>query len=213
MKRDFTQIRLCVIVSEGFSALSLPRLVEEVVAGGADCVQLRQKGVGDARLLELALECRKVCGAALFIVNDRPDVALLSQADGVHVGQSDLPAAEVRRLVGDDLLVGVSASTLDHITAAGRDGADYLGVGCVFPTETKDVSAQGLGFVREAAQMAKIPILAIGGINHENVGSVIREGAGGVAVCSAVIGAKDPRAAAALMRAQIVSALGETGKG
>ncbi len=213
MKRSLESLRLCVLVSEGLSALSLPKLVREVVAGGADCIQLREKNVPDRRLLDLAKACRQACGGAMFVVNDRPDIAVLAEADGVHVGQGDLPPAAVRQIAGEDVVLGVSASTREHIVTGQRDGADYLGVGAVFPTGTKDVSAQGLDLVREAARIASVPFLAIGGIDHENVASVIRAGARGVAVCSAIIRSEDPRGAARAMREAILAALEIADKG
>ncbi|MHC4712153.1 MAG: thiamine phosphate synthase [Planctomycetota bacterium] len=213
MKRSLESVRLCVLISEGFSDLSLPELVREVVTGGADCIQLREKNVPDRRLLERARACRQACDDAIFIVNDRPDIAVIAEADGVHVGQGDLPPAAARRIVGDDLILGVSASTREHVVAAQREGADYLGVGALFPTGTKDVSARGLDLIREVAGIVTVPFLAIGGIDHENVASVIRTGAPGVAVCSAIIGSEDPRGAARAMRETILAALQTTDKG
>jgi thiamine-phosphate diphosphorylase len=214
MKRDFSSVRLCVLVADGVSALPFEKLVSEVVAGGADCVQLREKGVADSVLLERASICRRACdkAGAIFIVNDRPDIAVLSEADGVHVGQSDLPAAAARRIMGPYAILGVSATNLCELTAAERSGADYVGIGAVFPTATKDIEAKGLEFVREAARIATRPLLAIGGINDSNVGAVILAGATGVAVFSAVVSADDPRSATRRLADTIDRALAERSK-
>jgi len=207
MKKDFSSVRLCVLVSSGFSDSPLERLTAEAVAGGADCVQLREKNVPDRRLLQLAKACRNACGDAIFIVNDRPDVALLSGADGVHLGRDDLPAAEARRMVGGDFLIGASVSRVEDVAAAEAQGADYLGAGCVFPTATKEVEVRGLEFLREAASAASVPVLAIGGIDAANAAQAIAAGADGVAVCSAVIAAGDVRAAAGRIKEAVMRAL------
>lgn len=189
------------------SRFSLAELVRLVVEGGADCVQLREKAVGDRELLERAKACRQAAEGCLFIVNDRPDVAVLSGADGVHVGQRDLPPAEARRIIGDGRLLGVSTSQARELAAAEALGADYLGVGCIFETDTKRVEVRGLDFLTRAATLATVPFLAIGGINHDNVAQVIRAGARGVAVSSAVISADDPLEAAREMKKRILAGL------
>jgi len=197
MKRDFSNVRLCVLVADGVSALPFETLVQEIAAGGANCIQLREKGIPDAIIFERAQLCRRVCDEAgcIFIVNDRPDIAVLSDADGVHVGQTDLPAAAARRIIGPDAILGVSATNLCDLAAAERSGADYVGIGAVFPTATKDIEAKGLGLIEEAAHIATRPLLAIGGITAANAAAVIRAGADGVAVFSAVVSDADPRAA------------------
>jgi len=200
MKKDFSAVRLCVLVTGRLSPLPFETLVGEVAAGGADCIQLREKGLPDRELLERARLGRELAGEAIFIVNDRADVALLSGADGVHLGRGDLPVEEARRLLGEDAIIGASASSQDEIRAAERAGADYLGVGCVYPTATRDKEPGGLELVRRAAAAASVPFLAIGGITAENAGDVARAGAPGVAVCSAVISSGDPRDAAAAVR-------------
>lgn len=206
MERGFSQVRLCVLVSRGLSELPLPKIAAEAVAGGADCIQLREKDISDRALLDVAKACRDACRDALFVVNDRADIALLCGADGVHLGQEDLPVAEARCIVGEGMLVGVSASRIEHVGEADRQGADYLGVGCVFPTATKDIEVTGLDFLRAAAAAARVPVLAIGGINADNAPLAIAAGAGGVAVCSAVIAAVDVRGAARAVRDAVLSA-------
>jgi thiamine-phosphate pyrophosphorylase len=206
-RRNLPPIRFCVLISKGFSDRPLVELSAAAAAGGADCIQLRLKDVSDREFLEAARACKKAAGDALFIVNDRPDIALLSGADGVHLGQDDVPVDDTRRLVGEERIIGVSASSPLQVIAAGRSSADYLGVGCVFPTDTKDAVAQGLDWVREAVDLAIRPVLAIGGIKRDNARAVIEAGADGVAVCGAVIGAPDPSEAARAIRAEVDAAV------
>lgn len=211
MKKDFRRVRLCVLVAEGSSRLPLDQLVGEIAAGGADCVQLREKGISDRAFLERAIVCRRAAGRCLFVVNDRPDIAILSGADGVHVGQDDLPAEAVRRLVGPDMAIGVSTTTLEEIPSA-EAWADYLGVGAVFTTTTKeDAKYPGLAYVREAARVARLPFVAIGGINPGNVASVIAAGAPGVAVSACVVKSDDPREATRALKEAIDAALAGRG--
>lgn len=212
MKADFSRVRLAVLVTDGISNLPFDKLVREVVAGGADCIQLREKTLSDEALLERARICREIGRDCIFIVNDRPDIALLSEADGVHVGPEDTPVAEARRIVGDNVVVGASAYSVPDIKSAEDAGADYIGVGAAFPTETKDAQVTGLTLISEAARISRIPFIAIGGINHGNVASVIRAGARGVAVCSAIISAADPRRATEEMKAAIVAGGGGQGE-
>ncbi|MCD6406130.1 MAG: thiamine phosphate synthase [Planctomycetes bacterium] len=210
MKKDFSTVRLCVLVSSRHITLPFSRLVQEVVAGGADCIQLREKGLGDAKLLEIAKICRDICRDRIFIVNDRPDIARLSCADGVHVGQGDLPGPAARRIVGPDALVGISTANAAELAAAEEAGADYVGVGSVFASPTKNARIGGLEYVRLTAEVARVPFLAIGGINLDNVARVVAAGARGVAVSSAVIASRDPRGAAEAIREAVVTAADET---
>lgn len=209
MKKDSSRVRLCVLVQDGISRLPFEKLIREIVAGGADSIQLREKALSDRALLDRARLCRDGARDILFIVNDRPDIAVLSDADGVHVGQADLPCADARRIVGPGRLVGVSAENVSQLSAAEADGADYLGVGCVFETSTKAIAHQGLMFVREAARAATRPWIAIGGITHANIRSVIEAGAPGVAVCGAVLKDDDPRGATRRLMEAIAEARGK----
>lgn len=210
MKKDFSAVRLCVLVADGVSHLPFDALVREVAAGGADCIQLREKSASDAVLLDRARACRDACdesGRCIFIVNDRPDIAVRSGADGVHIGRADAPAADARRVIGPDRLLGVSAYDLDELAAAEAAGADYTGVGAVYPTATKEIAVTGLDLVRAVSRAATRPFLAIGGIDLSNVRDVILAGAPGVAVFSAIVASKDPRAATREMKEIIASAL------
>ncbi|MEQ9103660.1 MAG: thiamine phosphate synthase [Rhodothermales bacterium] len=176
--------------------------------GGADMIQFRHKSVSVRPFMHeagLALSAFRAWKRAIphdrprvFLVNDRVDVALAIGADGVHVGQSDLPADVVRRMIGPDRILGVTATTLAQCIRAEADGADYIGFGPVYPTRSKDnpASIKGLEGLHEAAQSVSIPVLAIAGITPERCGPVMDTGAGGVAVMSSVVLATHPTAAA-----------------
>jgi thiamine-phosphate pyrophosphorylase len=186
------------------------RAAEEVVGpaldGGVDLVQLREKKAGDGAVVAAGATLRALCHerGALFVMNDRPDLALAAGADGVHVGQEDEDVGRARALVGDDLLVGVSTHSEEQIEAALRSSADYLGVGPVHPTATKPgVPAVGLALVRHAASSAVKPFFAIGGLDLTTVSDVVAAGARRIAVVRAVRDAADPRAAAAALRAAL----------
>jgi thiamine-phosphate pyrophosphorylase len=140
----------------------------------------------------------------ISIINDRPDIAILSGADGVHVGQSDLPAREVRKLIGTRKILGVSTHNLDQAKQAVRDGADYIGVGPFFrsPTKTRDFVA-GPTYAKQVAEQIKIPAVAIAGITEQNVDEVLATGLKAVAVTAAVAGCDDPRSAATRLKAKL----------
>lgn len=193
-------VRLYVLITEKLCKHSWFQTAELVIEGGADCIQLREKELDGGELLDRAQKLVKLCRAhkVLCIINDRPDIALLSGADGVHVGQGDLPAIEVRKLLGTGKIVGVSTHNLDQAWQAVRDGADYIGVGPVFrsPTKPRDF-LPGVAFARQIAHAnLPIPAVAIAGITLQNVDDLIAAGIGAVAVTSAVIADADPRSAA-----------------
>ncbi|ELZ42424.1 thiamine-phosphate pyrophosphorylase [Halorubrum saccharovorum DSM 1137] len=181
-------------------------IVESALDGGVDVVQLREKGRPARERYELGRRLRELTADAgvPLIVNDRVDLAAAVGADGVHLGQSDLPAAVARERLGDEAIVGVSASTVPEARAAADAGADYLGVGAVYATDTKDVPAEtnGLGpdRVADIAGAVDLPVVGIGGIDARNAGAVAAAGAAGVAVVSAITAADDPRAATAEIR-------------
>jgi thiamine-phosphate pyrophosphorylase len=183
----------------------LEELLAAALAGGVDMVQLRDKSASDDELVRAAAVFRRLCDehGALFWLNDRPDLVEACGADGVHVGQDDMPVSEARRAVGADVLVGLSTHSpaqLDAAVAAGE--ADQLSVGPVWETPTKEGRpAAGLGYVRHAARVAgSHPWFAIGGIDLGNVREVIAAGASRVVVVRAIRDAPDPRAAAAALR-------------
>ncbi len=182
--------------------------IEEAIAGGADVVQLREKDMSTLEMILLGQALRELTRrhGVLFVVNDRVDVALAVEADGVHVGQADMPARLVRKLVGPDMIVGVSATTLAQAVRAAEDGADYLGVGPIYPTGTKPDAAPVTGpwLVTAAKRETGLPIVAIGGIGPGNAAEVVAAGADGVAVISAIVGKPDPRAEARKIKEAVV---------
>jgi thiamine-phosphate pyrophosphorylase len=176
--------------------------------GGADIVQLSMKGADGGAMLDEALKIREIADShcKYFIVNDRVDIAMASSADGVHLGQSDIPCSVARDLMGESAIIGVSANTVELALKAEEDGADYIGVGSVFNTSTKKDAKQalGLGSVFAIKQAVSIPVVAIGGINRGNIQDVIRAGADSAAVVSAVVSQDDIAAAAHELRDMIL---------
>lgn len=176
-------------------SFSNAEIAKKVLAGGAKLVQLRGKGLSSKELLADAREIRDLTtkAGAIFIVNDRTDIALLSDADGVHLGQDDLPVSEARKILGAGKLIGISTHNLEQAMKAEQEGADYIGFGPVFGTTTKADAeeAKGLLALREIKRNVKILVVAIGGINLENLADVISSGADAVAVISAIIKADD----------------------
>jgi thiamine-phosphate pyrophosphorylase len=186
---------------------ALADLLPAVLEAGVDVFQLRDKHLADDELLELGRVARRCCyeHGALFILNDRPDLAAAIGADGVHVGQDDVPVQTARAIVGGERIVGLSTHSPEQIAAA--DGADYIGVGPVNETPTKPGRpAVGLELVRHAAAHANVPFFAIGGIGPDNVSAVLAAGARQVAVLRAIADAGDPAAAARELRAAVESA-------
>jgi thiamine-phosphate pyrophosphorylase len=172
--------------------------------GGVDIVQLRMKCADENRILAAGRRCARLCAThgALFILNDRPDLVAACAADGVHVGQEDVPVAHARELLGPERLVGLSTHTPEQIERSNADSPDYIGVGPVYETPTKPGRpAVGLALVGYAAQHARMPFFAIGGIDAGNVEAVRRAGARGVAVVRALTEAPDPERAARELRA------------
>jgi thiamine-phosphate pyrophosphorylase len=172
-------------------------VAEAALVGGSRALQLRDKEMPARGLLVLALRIREMIDrhapGTLFIVNDRVDVAAVAGADGVHLGQEDLPCRAARELLGPDAVIGISATTFAEALEAEADGADYLGVGPIFPTPSKRDAAPAMGLAELAKIRAavRVPIVAIGGISEENAQAVLRAGADSVAVISALTGAPD----------------------
>lgn len=168
--------------------------VKEALDGGATCIQLREKQLDEENFLKEAIEIQKLCKEyhVPFIVNDNVDIAKTMHADGIHVGQSDMEALDVRKELGKDVILGVSAQTVEQAKKAEAHGADYLGVGAVFPTGSKDdaddVSHETLKAICEAVS---IPVIAIGGITQDNVKELAGSGIVGIAVISAIFAQKD----------------------
>ncbi len=180
------------------------------LAGGADVIQLRDKKLAGRELYLLAQELRKLTigSGAILIVNDRMDVALAVGADGVHLGQDDLPVAVARRIAPPGFVIGASVGSVEEAVRAERDGADYVVLSPLFNTGSKDDAGPGHGLqvLRAIRSAVSVPVLAIGGIDAQNVGEVIAAGADGVAVISAVCGQADVEAAARDIRARVEGA-------
>ena len=173
---------------------TLYQQVESALKGGATCVQLREKHLDDADFLQEAIEIHGLCqqyGVPLFI-NDNVDVAVKCHAEGIHVGQEDMAAAQVRQRVGDEMMIGVSVHRVEEALEAVRHGADCLGVGAAFSTHTKaDVDVLPEGMMKAICDAVDIPVVAIGGIHKENLLRLKGTGVNGVALVSAIFGAED----------------------
>lgn len=186
---------------------TLYEVVKESLDGGVTFVQLREKKLDEGTFLEEAKELQELCREynVPFVVNDNVDIAIEMDADGVHVGQSDMEAGDVRAKLGPDKIIGVSAQTVEQAILAEKRGADYLGVGAVFPTGSKDdaddVSYETLKAICEAVS---IPVVAIGGITQQNVGELSKSGICGVAVISAIYAAKDIKKATEDLKAETI---------
>lgn len=198
--------RLYLVSADSTETSELPDLLRGASAGGVDIFQLREKHLPDGELAAVANAARALCErlGMLFVVNDRPGVASEAGADGIHVGQEDMPVAEVRELVGPDMLIGLSTHAPEEIDAIDPAVVDYIGVGPVHETPTKaGRPAVGLELVRYAAAHSPVPFFAIGGLDAENIGEVIAAGAERVCVLRAIAAAADPEAAAAEIRSQL----------
>ena len=195
----FTSVRLYVLVTSDFTTVPPLEAARLAIEGGADAIQLREKEMSDRDFLDLARQMRRLTAQheVLFIVNDRVAIARLADADGVHLGQDDLPLLEARSLLPAGRLIGVSTHEMSQARRAASEGADYIGVGPVYPTSTKGYeSGVGLSYLRSVANEITIPFVAIGGITLDRIGSVMEAATHAIAVCSAVIGAPDIAAAA-----------------
>ncbi len=191
------QWRLCILLTESLCRKPWREVLTAVLEAGADCIQLREKSLGDSELLDRAAHIVEACRSfgASSIINDRPDLALLAGADGVHVGQTDLAPADIRRLAGDQLLIGVSTSCIEEARAARDAGAAYCGLGPMFPSATKaKPRLAGVAYLREFLEEITLPHLAISGITPENIAALVEAGVRGVAVSSAVCAAENPGA-------------------
>lgn len=193
----------------------LQDVLRDVLRGGADAVQFRAKYLSKRAYYEIASDLIAITRQfdIPFFVNDHLDVALALSADGIHLGQNDLPLREARKLAPPGMLIGISTHSLEEAGEAADEGADYVAIGSVFPTSTKENPEAIIGTAMVAKvkkHVGDVPLIAIGGIDAANVGEVIRAGADGVAVASAVILADDPRAAAKELKEKIRAARGGT---
>lgn len=200
MTCDKQSMRLYAVTDRAWTGkMTLSEQVEAALKGGITCLQLREKHLSDDAFLAEAKTIGQLCGqyGVPFIINDNVNVALACGADGIHVGQDDMAAGDVRARVGKDMIIGVSVHTVEEAIKAERDGADYLGLGAVFHTDTKgdaeDMTAETLKAICDAVS---IPTVAIGGISAKNVAKLTGSGVDGIAVVSAIFAAEDPERAA-----------------
>lgn len=189
------------VIQDRFDHLEL---AERAIRGGADLIQFRQKGGTTREMIEAARGAREACRKARipFLINDRVDVAIALDADGVHLGWDDLPLAVARRLLGPHRIIGASAGSVEEAVAGWRQGADYLGCGPVYATATKSDAGPpgGTALLAEVVRAVPIPVLGIAGIGPSNLAEVLRCGAHGAAVISSVCAAPDPEAATRALR-------------
>ncbi len=202
----FQDRRLYVLIDGQRSEEEFRRLVESLVNAGVDVLQLRDKTLGDRQLIERArlLRAKTRETSTLFIMNDRPDLAVLSQADGVHVGQDELPVADARRVVGSEAIVGVSTHSIEQARQAVLDGANYIGVGPTFPSKTKQFDRfPGLDLLKQVSSEISLPAFAIGGVSLDNLKDVWKTGIQRIAVGHAVTAAPVPAEATVRFQTRI----------
>ena len=174
------------------------KTIEEAILGGVSIVQIREKTAETLEFYKLALKVKRITSKynIPLIINDRVDIALAIDADGVHIGQKDMPCDIARTLIGDDKIIGVSATTIEEAKKAEKDGADYIGSGAVFPTQTKnDAESITKNDLKKLAESVNIPIVAIGGITIENAKELANTGIAGLSVVSAIMNADNPKSA------------------
>jgi thiamine-phosphate pyrophosphorylase len=205
------QLRLYLVAGTQDAPHGLLETVEAALIGGVTAVQLREKGATDREILATAERVRELClehGAAFFL-NDRLDLALAAQAEGIHLGVDDLPIPAARRIAGPELTIGFSPESDLGARSARIEGGSYLGVGPIYGTKSKSDAgpAIGLNVLKRRIEVSGLPVIGIGGISAENASSVIGAGAAGVAVMSAILMASDPQAAARALREAVDAAL------
>ena len=204
MKCDKQMMRLYAVTDRAWTGKqSLYEQVEAALKGGATCVQLREKTLSDEEFLAEALEIRELCGRyhIPFFINDNVEIAIRCKADGIHVGQEDMAAAQVRRRVGPDMMIGVSAHSVEEALEAVKHGADCLGVGAMFSTSTKtDVNLLPKETLRAICEAVDVPVVAIGGINKDNISLLAGTGVDGVALVSAIFASDDIETACRQLR-------------
>jgi thiamine-phosphate pyrophosphorylase len=204
MNKQRIDYTLYLVTDNGIAKRSLEKIVQEAVAGGVTCVQLREKFIDTREFIETAITIKKILAESdvPLIINDRVDIALAVKADGVHLGQSDMPLNMARNICGPEMIIGISAESVDDAVEAERNGADYVAVSPVFstPTKTNTVIPLGLEGIKKIKEAVKIPVIGIGGINASNAELVMQNGADGVAVVSAIMGAPDAKQAAGELR-------------
>jgi len=205
-KRERVDSIYVILDHEALGGREEMEVARQVISGGAKVVQLRDKQRGKREMLGAATELRQLCAQfeVLFIVNDYLDITLASDADGLHLGQSDLPLAATRHLLPQDKILGCSTTSAQEALQAQAEGADYIAVGSIYPSTSKEgTKVVGLGTLHQIKEAIALPIVAIGGINEENAAAVIEAGADSLAVISAVLGAEDVEGATRKLKEKI----------
>ncbi len=200
-KKDF--LLYAVTDRTWLNGSTLYEQVKQALLGGATFIQLREKNLNNKDFLEEAVQIKKICDNynVPFIINDNIEIALKTNADGVHVGQNDMEAAQVRKLLGENKILGVSVQTVDQAILAEKQGADYLGVGAIFHTGSKvDADDVSIKTLKKICEAVNIPVIAIGGINKDNIMKLAGSGICGIAVISAIFAQKDIRLATAELK-------------
>ena len=198
MKKSQIDLSLYLVTEESIAIEELTKIIAESVSGGVSIVQLREKNNSSLSFYKKASALKQLLNelSIPLIINDRVDIALAVGADGIHIGQDDLPLPVVKKMVPEDMIVGVSVSTLEEALEAERNGADYIGVGSVFPTKTKqDATLMALEDLGEICRGVSIPAVAIGGITADNISALSDSGLSGTAVVSAIMNADNPKTA------------------
>ncbi|WP_258833229.1 thiamine phosphate synthase [Peribacillus frigoritolerans] len=198
MKKSQIDLSLYLVTEESIAIEELTKIIAESVSGGVSIVQLREKNNSSLSFYKKASALKQLLNelSIPLIINDRVDIALAVGADGIHIGQDDLPLPVVKKMVPEDMIVGVSVSTLEEALEAERNGADYIGVGSVFPTKTKqDATLMALEDLGEICRSVSIPAVAIGGITADNMSPLSNSGLSGTAVVSAIMNADNPKTA------------------
>ncbi|MDF9762694.1 MULTISPECIES: thiamine phosphate synthase [Peribacillus] len=202
MKKSQIDLSLYLVTEESIAIEELTKIIAESVSGGVSIVQLREKNNSSLSFYKKASELKQLLSelSIPLIINDRVDIALAVEADGIHIGQDDLPLPVIKQMVPDDMIVGVSVSTLEEALEAEQNGADYIGVGSVFPTKTKqDATLMAIEDLEEICRSVSIPAVAIGGITADNISSLSDSGLSGTAVVSAIMNADSPKIASELL--------------
>ncbi|MFD6439379.1 thiamine phosphate synthase [Peribacillus sp. NPDC060186] len=199
MKKSQIDLSLYLVTEESIAIEDLTKIIAEAVSGGVSIVQLREKNNSSLSFYKKASALKQLLNelSIPLIINDRVDIALAVGADGVHIGQDDLPLSVIKQLVPENMIIGVSVSTLEEAIEAEQNGADYIGVGSIFPTKTKqDATLMPNGELEKICRSISIPAVAIGGITAENISSLSESGVSGTAVVSAIMNANSPQSAA-----------------
>lgn len=199
----FDTVELCVLITEEFCRIKPVETARDILQAGADCIQYREKELLGRQTVDTALAIAELCREykAILIINDRCDLAGACEADGVHLGQSDLPPAIARNLLGFSAILGRTCHNLDEVSVAKTEDIDYIGIGSIFGSLTKpEIVKTGTKFITDARKIYDGPIIAIGGVTEDNAHEAIEAGATGVAVCQAIISAENPAQATENMK-------------